>query len=375
MTHRALTVDERIEQAEELFLTLMGPSATPEDWGRYEHLVKASAEYREIFSQCETIFRDLGTIDTARLIEGQLTATVETDTCLHAESPTDLQSDLLTDVIRTPAISGVLGWFAENRLAWATGAMAVVILLAGGLGLNSYFSSSADVLRYETRNSEHREVELPDGSSLSLGGRTSVNVQYTKAMRMVELRSGEVLTTVAHDESRPFILATDDMMVMATGTAFNVRNGSEYSTVSVVEGTVSVVPQVASKKVAGQMTDSSALTQATFKTGTSLGSGQQLRAEKNSELGLIREVDIDRVVSWQSGQLYFNEDELSAVFEEVMRYSDVSFRVMDRNLGTRMYTGSFRPDSLEAWLDGMEQAYSLKATRLSGNWIAISPAD
>ena len=375
MTDGARPVEEQIEQAEELFLTLMGPDASWEDWDRYEHLVKTSAIFREIFSRCETILRDLGAIDTARLLDGNFTAKIETDTHLHAESATSLQTDNFTEGRRAPVVSGVLGWFEGRRLAWVTAAATVAVLLIGGLSLQDYISSSHEVLRYETQNREHRIVELPDGSSLSIGARTSINVQYTNAVRMIELRSGEVLATVAHDEGRPFILTTDDVLVMATGTAFNVRNGSQYSTVSVLEGAVSVVPQISPEMIAGPEADSSGPTQSTFESGTLLRNGQQLRAEKNTELGLIREVDIDRVVSWQSGQLYFIEDELYTVFEEVMRYSDVSFKVMDQNLGTRMYTGSFRPDSLEAWLDGMERAYSLRVTRLSGNWIVIAPAD
>jgi ferric-dicitrate binding protein FerR (iron transport regulator) len=92
-------------------------------------------------------------------------------------------------------------------------------------------------------------------------------------------------------------------------------------------------------------------------------------------VGLVKEVDISRVLSWQSGQLYFLEDDLSTVFEDVMRYSDISFRLTDQAIGERIYTGSFRPDSLEAWLDAMERAYSLKVTRIGSDWIAITPTD
>ena len=90
---------------------------------------------------------------------------------------------------------------------------------------------------------------------------------------------------------------------------------------------------------------------------------------------MVREVDISRVLSWQSGQLYFLEDDLSTVFEDVMRYSDVTFMLTDQTIGNRIYTGSFRPDSLEAWLDAMERAYSLKVTRVGSDWIAIAPID
>ena len=375
MTRREQPVHERIQQAEELFLTLMGPDATPEDWDRYENLVRTSAEHRKIFAQYETIWQGLDEIGAQRMLRNGLAEDMNTDTYAEVDPISSAQTSVLAGSTRSSAISGVRGWFEELRWSWAIAATLVVLLIVGGLGVQNFISSTPKVLRYATQIREHKEIELPDGSSLSLGARTSVNVRYTRATRLIELRSGEILAVVAHDESRPFILVTDDIMLMATGTAFNVRKGSAYSTVSVVQGSVSVVLQTASESVVQIQPNSSAPTLGSFVGGTSLRSGQQLRAAKNTELGLVREVDIGRVVSWQSGQLYFLEDDLSTVFEDVMRYSDVTFMLTDQTIGNRIYTGSFRPDSLEAWLDAMERAYSLKLTRVGSDWIAIAPID
>ncbi len=375
MTRRKQPVHERIEQAEELFLTLMGPDATPEDWDQYENLVRQSVEHRKIFAQYQTIWQSLDEIGAARLLSDGFAEKMNTDRRTNVDSITSAHSGVQTSSPGSSAISGVRGWFEELRWSWALAATLVVLLIVGGLGVQNFVSSTPKVLRYATQIREHKEIELPDGSSLSLGARTSVNVRYTRTTRLIELRSGEILAVVAHDESRPFILVTDNIMLMATGTAFNVRNGSEYSVVSVVTGTVRVVPQSTKDNVVQLRPNTSAPTPETFDAGTSLRSGQQLRAAKNTELGLVREVDISRVVSWQSGQLYFLEDDLSTVFEDVMRYSDVTFMLTNQTIGNRIYTGSFRPDSLEAWLDAMERAYSLKVSRLGSDWIAIAPMD
>lgn len=375
MTRREQPVHERIQQAEGLFLTLMGPDATPEDWDRYENLVRTSAEHRKSFAQYETIWQGLDEIGAARLLSDGFAEKMNTDRRTKIDSMTSAQSGALAGNTRSSATSGVRRWFEELRWSWAIAATLVVLLIVGGLGVQNFVSSTPKVLRFATQIREHKEIELPDGSSLSLGARTSVNVRYTRTTRLIELRSGEILAVVAHDESRPFILVTDDIMLMATGTAFNVRNGSAYSTVSVVQGSVSVVLQTASESVVQIQPNSSTPTLGSFGGGTSLRSGQQLRAARNTELGLVREVDIGRVVSWQSGQLYFLEDDLSTVFEDVMRYSDVTFMLTDQSIGDRIYTGSFRPDSVEAWLDAMERAYSLKVTRVGSDWIAIAPIE
>ena len=364
---------ERNEQAEELFLNLMGPDATPEDWDRHEYLARTSAEYRSVFAQCERIWQRLDQIGAARLSRSDLAGTMNTGRYANADTLTLVQPENTTQSTRPSAVTIAHGWSGEWRRPWAIAALALVALIVGGLGVQNLVSSTPEELRYATLTGEHKEIELPDGSSLLLGARSSVTVRYAKTARLIEFGSGELLATVSHDDSRPFILVTDDMMVMATGTAFNMRNGTEYSTVSVVEGSVRVVPQLRAENVVQLRPKSAALAPGAFDTGTSLRHGQQLRAAKNAELGSIKEVDIKRVISWQSGQLYFLEDDLSTVFEAVMRYSNVTFQLTDKTLRERIYTGSFRPDSLEAWLDAMERAYSLKATRIGADWIVIAP--
>ena len=375
MNWRKRVAHGRVEQAEELYLALMGPNATPEDWDQYEYLLRTSAEHREIFARCDAAWQGLDEIGPVRLSEVGRTNNNKVTAHVLIDSTSAAQPDDLADIPRSSAISSARGWFEELQWSWAVAATMVVLLIVGGLVAQNFVSSTPKVKRYATEIREHREIDLPDGSSLSLGARTSINVRYTDATRLLELRSGEMLATVAHDDSRPFILVTDDMQVIATGTAFNVRNGSEYTTVSVVQGSVRVVSQTASENVVELSAITSEPTPGSFVAGTALRGGQQLRAAKNAPVGLVKEVDISRVLSWQSGQLYFLEDDLSTVFEDVMRYSDISFRLTDQAIGERIYTGSFRPDSLEAWLDAMERAYSLKVTRIGSDWIAITPTD
>ena len=373
MTRRQQPVHEQIEQAEALFLVLMSPNAMPEDWDQYEDLVRTSPEHREVFARCETIWQDLDEIGAVPLSDIGFAMNTSTAENVHLNSTSIVRPGGMAGSTGSSVISGACGWFEELRWSWAIAAMMVALVIVGGLGIQYFVSGTPEVVRYATQTREHREIDLPDGSTLLLGGRSSIFVRYTKATRLIELRSGEVLATVSHDESRPFILVTDDLMVLATGTSFNVRNGGEYSTVSVVEGTVRVVPQVTSDMTVQLRANTSAPTPNAFDAGATLRHGQQLRAGRNTELGVITEVDIGLVVSWQSGQLYFLEDDLSTVFEAVMRYSDVTFKLTDQTIGERIYTGSFRPDSLEAWLDAMEQAYSLKATRISSDWIVLAP--
>lgn len=344
-------IGDNEDDAIALYLSLMGPEATPEDWERYEHLAQTSSEHREIFSRCEEVWSALDDVDAAQLANGS-SALAEFTGAVHARAD---------DAVPSRSIE-------RGRWSWAIAAMVATLLVTGGVLIRGLMTTNSDSMLYATKAGEHQMIDLSDGSQLVLGARSVVEVLYTNESRLVELREGELMVTVAHERERPFYLATDDFLVMATGTAFNVRNGTEYSAVSVVEGAVRVMAQRQVGSTSNTPVDSMA-----FNAAPTLHPGQQVRSTPSHELTSIKDVDIEKIISWQSGQLYFMEDNLATVFEAVARYSGVTFRLTDEDLRKRVYTGSFRPGHLESWLEATELAYSLSATRIGNDWI-VTPA-
>lgn len=321
-----MTTTDAARRAEQMFLRLMGPDATPDDWDEHERLAEDLPEYRRCFEACRETWDTLGDID-----------------------PASLRVTSADAALTRPA------W------AWAAAATIVLALAAGFLALRG--DDLAAPLQFATDVNEHRTVELDDGSRLVIGASSSVRVNFSGDQRLVELSGGQLLANVATDPRRPFIVATNDVQAIATGTAFDVRDGKAYSTISVVEGSVLVLAHPG---------ESQAQLQA---NGTELLAGQQLRAARGMPAGNIEQVDIGQVTAWQQRQLYFHEDELRTVFEQVMRYNDIDIRVLDPVIEERLYSGSFRPDRLDSWLDAMERAYDLRVTRHGKSWVAIAPAD
>lgn len=102
---------------------------------------------------------------------------------------------------------------------------AVLLPLAVVFGLAWFFGrGGADdgLLTYETRDSL-RKVELADGTLVWINVDSRLTV-YTSpdSLRLVTLE-GEAFFDVAHDQSRPFVVSTDDMSVRVLGTQFNVK--------------------------------------------------------------------------------------------------------------------------------------------------------
>src|SRR6202042_1786963 len=126
--------------------------------------------------------------------------------------------------------------------------IAVLTILAAALELHEFSSPI-----YATSLGEQRSIQFEDGSTVELNSRSKVRVKYSKQERDVELIEGQALFHVAHDVSRPFIVAVGPTRVRAVGTQFDVYKRSNGTVVTVVEGRVAVysVPGDSSSQTSG----------------------------------------------------------------------------------------------------------------------------
>jgi transmembrane sensor len=92
--------------------------------------------------------------------------------------------------------------------------------------------------QFETATGEQRTFELPDGSVVYLNTHSHVAIRFAAHTREVHLLNGEALFRVHHDTSRPFRVSTDDAVVQAVGTQFDVYRREDGTVISVIEGRV-----------------------------------------------------------------------------------------------------------------------------------------
>ncbi|MEG1029854.1 MAG: FecR domain-containing protein, partial [Brevundimonas sp.] len=104
------------------------------------------------------------------------------------------------------------------RLLLGLAAVGAAAALAGGF---SFWLQSRTV--FSTGVGEERLVQLADGSSVRLDTASRVRVRFDGDRRFIELQEGQAFFTVAHDASRPFVVAAGDARVTALGTVFDVR--------------------------------------------------------------------------------------------------------------------------------------------------------
>lgn len=180
---------------------------------------------------------------------------------LHAKAAAGMEN-LLGQVhaVRGPSAGdtrparAALAAVAPKRRRHLAAGIAAAMLAVAGLAASERPAYLLADLRSPT--GQWRTHTLADGSRLTLGSGTAVNLRFSNGERHLELLQGEILVEVAKDARRPFIVDSRHAALRALGTRFTVRQQDEATILSMLESKVAVqLPQHADTVVvAGQRT-------------------------------------------------------------------------------------------------------------------------
>jgi transmembrane sensor len=212
-------------------------------------------------------------------------------------------------------------WRRIGSLAAAAAGLVLAVLLVPSLVGPSAPSSS--LARIENADRREKTVTLADGSIVHLDAGAVVTAELLPDARRLSLLAGRAYFEVAHDAARPFSVEAFGTRTVALGTRFEVRLSPQGVTVTLAEGSVAITPTGA----------------ADWKQ--TLSPGQQLVLDTNHPDGAKLDVDASQVTAWSRGRLVFDGQPLSAVLEEVNRYSDIKVVLGDDRLAATPIGGTF----------------------------------
>lgn len=168
-------------------------------------------------------------------------------------------------------------------------------------------------------------VELPDGTHVSLGTKTTFHfdANYGKKDRIVYLE-GEAYFEVAKGKDKPFIVKTKEQNIEALGTKFNVMAYPQDSllTTTLLQGSV-------------------LLTTAEIPHHTILTPDEQLIYNRNTRSSVVHKVDAKQFAAWTTGYYYFPEQSMQAILYRLSHVYGVQFAVASKKLNKRTFTGTF----------------------------------
>lgn len=216
-------------------------------------------------------------------------------------------------------------------------AAAAVLLVCVTASLAAYLTRS----NYATDIGEQRLVALDDGTTVQLNTASAINIDLDNNKRQVTLSRGEAFFNVTRDPSRPFIVKAGVGEIQVLGTRFNVRLEGDNASVAVIEGHVKV-------------------------QGVELFSGQGAKVASAQSVVKVPQVNAARLTSWREGKLYFDNDPLLKVLQEVNRYTETQFVVNGSDAANLRLSGVFRTGDIDAVTFALRETYGLKAERTGG---------
>jgi transmembrane sensor len=255
----------------------------------------------------------------------------------------------------------------SRRIKWTAVAAGVLVAAVGALFWYAHPRSHD----FETATGEQRTFELEDGSVVSLNTHSRVAVRLTAHVREVRLVRGEALFHVAHDPSRPFLVSTDDAVVQAVGTQFDVYRRDDGTVVAVLEGRVKVTTAAAAPAASG-----SATAPVGGRSGPRAAAVQSLGASQEAQVShegsvSIREVNnVSDTVAWRERRLIFRDQTLEQIVGEFNRYRTHRIRLEGSGVSERVYTGVFDADDADSLLQVLAHDPALDVDR-SGESIIV----
>lgn len=204
---------------------------------------------------------------------------------------------------------------------------------------------------YETAVGQRLSVPLPDGSVLTLNTATRLRVALSPSERAIFLAQGQFIAEVAKDASRPFVVHAAGRRIVAVGTEFDVRLKDDDIEVTLLEGRVVVDSGPGAKH-------------------SELQPGERLTVKPDGPVS-VEPVSAERLTSWRSGLLVFENDPLSAAVAEVNRYSQAHIVLSDERVRELRVSGVFMTGQPDRFVAALTRYFPLRAVNDTGDSIRI----
>ncbi|MDZ7855858.1 FecR domain-containing protein [Sphaerotilus sp.] len=207
---------------------------------------------------------------------------------------------------------------------------------------------------HRTGTGEVRDIQLPDGTQVTLDTASAIDLYFSADERRVRLLAGRVHVTTAHDPAarhRPFVVQTRQGLVRALGTRFTVRQEGDVSHVAVLHGAVELAPIGTQGNVAR------------------LDAGQQASLSMQS---VGEHYALDDAAAWTQGTLMAERMRLADLLAELGRYRQGVLRC-DARVAELRVSGVFPLRDTDRALANLTLALPVEVVRRTRWWVTVQP--
>lgn len=215
------------------------------------------------------------------------------------------------------------------------------------------------MVEVSTAYQETKSLTLPDGTQVTLNSNSSVRYSeniLNQATRQIWIQ-GEVyfdvesITQKEESKKVPFIVHTEVVDIRVLGTQFNVKDRHGKTEVVLTEGKIRLTQaQNPAKEL-------------------DMEPGQKVLADAQTGLKLINVEDPALYASWKENELYFDDQPLADIAQDIGDEYGIEIIIADSDLGNLQFTGSAPADQLEVLLISIEKSFNLNIKKDENRYI------
>lgn len=227
-------------------------------------------------------------------------------------------------------------WRRQILIASSIAATILILIVS----INKLGFSSPEPIEYTLNETvasfgEIEKITLADGTRVTLNSGSSIFYpkEFNGSKRIVYL-VGEAFFEVAKDESKPFLVKSNQQEVTVLGTKFNINSYPDISEIktTLLEGSVAV-----------KYTNKDDM--------YILEPGEQIYYSKTEGNITVNEVDTDDQLLWMKGRIKLKDVTIGEILAAMEKRYNVSFQYNSTNLKQDKYNITFRAETdLEAAL-------------------------
>jgi transmembrane sensor len=324
-------------RAREWLVFLESSELTHSDRQRFEHWMALDERNQSAFQQIESIWQAAATLDTIQSIE----------------PPIQQKSG------RLGLVGRMSDWFSSlaAKPRWSAAVVAGVIALVLVITQSFQYTmeSQHDSQHYQTQIAQIQTISLDDGTVISLGPKSTIDVSLGEQIRHVKL-SGEAFFDVAKIPDRPFIVETHYTQVEVLGTQFNINSNALGVTVAVASGKV----QVVGLDIPGR-----------GEAKVKLTGGQQVSVSQAQGMGSVENVVAENAAAWRRDVRIYHSQPLEHVLRDLGRYYSADLVVADKRLNQLPVTAVFPTGNVEQMLIALESVLPIQVIQINEQRIEI----
>ncbi len=232
-----------------------------------------------------------------------------------------------------------------NFNTWLRIAASIVVVLGIGYYAMQFLSKPVDVYSQHATTTVVKDT-LPDGSTAVLNKKSSLAYEYNPRKKTRKLKLvGEAYFNVKHEETKPFIIETQEVIIEDIGTTFNVKSYPQNNIIEVF---------VESGEVRFYTNDNKGLYLKQGETG--------IYNKISKSFARLVETDTN-ILAYQNHIFHFNNTDLGTIIDEINEVYNVKLVTVKEQLRGCRITVDFKGESLESIIDIISETLNLTVTK------------